>query len=53
MTSREISAKGLTIYFQNMMHDGIHLASNIAPDSSGIRDSVGLVFVKGTALCRF
>ncbi len=28
MTSHEISAKSLTIYFQNMMHDGIHLALN-------------------------
>ncbi len=28
MTSHEISAKSPTIYIQNMMHDGVCLASN-------------------------
>ncbi len=42
------SAKDLMIYFQNMMHDGIHLAS-----STGIGDSVDLVCIKGTVLCSF
>ncbi len=31
MTFREISAKSLIIYFQNIMHDEIHLALNSAP----------------------
>ncbi len=44
MTSHEISAKSLTIYFQNMMHDGIRLASNTTPKR--ILDSVGLVSIK-------
>ncbi len=48
MTSREISAKSLMIYFQNMMHDGIHLASNSAPERS-----VDLVCVKDNALWHF
>ncbi len=37
MTSREISAKSLTIHFQNIIHDGIHLASNSAPERCGFR----------------
>jgi len=41
----EISAKSLTIYFQNMMHDGIRLAWNTARS-----ESVDLVCVKGAAL---
>ncbi len=42
MTSCEISAKSLTIYFQIMMHDAILRSS--------IGDSVGLVCIEGTAL---
>ncbi len=44
MTSREISAKSLTIYFQNMMHDGIHLASNSTPEQYS-----RLVWIKGAS----
>ncbi len=32
MTSYEISPKSPTIYIQNMMHGGIRLASNTAPE---------------------
>ncbi len=53
MTSREISAKSLTIFLQNMMHDGIYLAPNTAPKQYSRIDSVGLVSTKGTALWHF
>ncbi len=44
MTSREISTKSLTIYFQNMMNDGIHLASNSTPEQY-----LRLVWIKGAS----
>ncbi len=44
MTSREISTKSLTIYFQNMMNDGIHLASNSTPEQYS-----RLVWIKGAS----